>query len=241
MAIFKNNPPIVTDGLMLYLDAANRQSYVSGSTTWRDLSGRGNNGTLVNGPTFDNRNGGSIVFDGVDDRVTIPDFNYGRQGCTVCAWVKYNASSGGWKEGIVSKWQTGAGQYNEFLLTSNDLYETSPKYPRFAVYNTNNQFVVAADLTTIMSVGTWYYLVGSFDGLNSKIYVNGVFKSSSSNSSSPTIKTVASQPIAIASFGSIFQYNTNCSILSTKIYNRALSQQEITQNYNATKSRFNLT
>lgn len=236
MTVLNNNyPSIVTDGLILNLDAGFVSSYPKTGTTWRDLSGNGNNGTLINGVGF---SGGSMVFDGVNDRVTIPDFNYGRQGCTVCAWVKYNASSKGYKEGIVSKWQTGDGQSNEFILTSNDLYETSPKYPIFTIYNTNNQAVSAIDLTTIMTVGTWYYLVGSFDGLNSKIYVNGVFKSSSPNSSSPTIKTLASQPIAIASFGNSFQYNTNCSILSTKIYNRALSDQEILQNYYAGLQRF---
>ena len=67
---FVHSPKIVTDGLVLALDAGNTKSYVSGSTTWSDKSGRGNNGTLVNGPTFSSANGGSIVFDGVNDYVT---------------------------------------------------------------------------------------------------------------------------------------------------------------------------
>jgi hypothetical protein len=67
---FRYSPKIVTDGLVLYLDAANTKSYVSGSTTWNDISRGGNNGTLVNGPTFNRGNGGSIEFDGVDDYVT---------------------------------------------------------------------------------------------------------------------------------------------------------------------------
>ena len=69
---FNYSPKVVTDGLVLYLDAANPKSYVSGSTTWGDLSRGGNNGTLVNGPTFDGGNGGSIVFDGVNDYGTVP-------------------------------------------------------------------------------------------------------------------------------------------------------------------------
>jgi uncharacterized delta-60 repeat protein len=56
---------------VLYLDAANTKSYVSGSTTWNDISRGGNNGTLTNGPTFNSANGGSIVFDGVDDYIQI--------------------------------------------------------------------------------------------------------------------------------------------------------------------------
>ncbi len=62
---------IVTNGLVLYLDASNTKSYVSGSTTWSDVSRSGNNGTLINGPTFNSANGGSIVFDGTNDYVDL--------------------------------------------------------------------------------------------------------------------------------------------------------------------------
>jgi hypothetical protein len=60
-------PNIVTDGLVMYLDAANTKSYPGSGTTWNDLSGNSNNGTLINGPTF-NPNGG-IDFDGTDDYI----------------------------------------------------------------------------------------------------------------------------------------------------------------------------
>ena len=66
-----HSPLIVTDGLVLCLDAANKKSYSGSGTTWTDRSGNGNNGTLVNGPTFDSGNGGSIDFDGVDDNVNL--------------------------------------------------------------------------------------------------------------------------------------------------------------------------
>ena len=58
---------IVTNGLVLALDAANRRSYISGSFVWNDISGNRNSGSLINGPTFDSANGGSIVFDGTND------------------------------------------------------------------------------------------------------------------------------------------------------------------------------
>ena len=70
---FNYSPKIVTDGLVLYMDAANSKSYVSGSTTWNDISRSGNNGTLINGPTFNSSNGGSIVFDGTNDYVNLSD------------------------------------------------------------------------------------------------------------------------------------------------------------------------
>ena len=66
---------IVKDGLVLDLDAAKRDSYPGSGTFWKDISGGGGNGTLINGPTFSSGNGGSIVFDGVDDYVNIPNNN----------------------------------------------------------------------------------------------------------------------------------------------------------------------
>ena len=65
-----HSPRIITDGLVLCLDAANRQSYPGSGTVWTDLAGS-NNGTLTNGPTFSSANGGSIVFDGVDDFIEL--------------------------------------------------------------------------------------------------------------------------------------------------------------------------
>jgi hypothetical protein len=64
---------IVKDGLILDLDAAKRDSYPGTGTTWNDISGNQNNGTLVNGPTFNSGNGGSIVFDGVNDYANLSD------------------------------------------------------------------------------------------------------------------------------------------------------------------------
>ncbi len=64
---FTRGANVVTDGLVLCLDAANPKSYISGSTSWRDTSGNTNNGTLVNGPIFNSDNGGSILFDGTND------------------------------------------------------------------------------------------------------------------------------------------------------------------------------
>jgi len=67
---FSFSPRIVTDGLVLCLDAANPRSYPGSGTTWSDISRTGTNGTLVNGPTYSSANGGSIVFDGVNDYAT---------------------------------------------------------------------------------------------------------------------------------------------------------------------------
>ena len=86
-----HSPRIVTDGLVLCVDAASKRSYPGTGTTWTDLKG-GNNGTLINGPTFDSDNGGSIVFDGSDDRVdcTSPSEIDSISEITMIAWVRYS-------------------------------------------------------------------------------------------------------------------------------------------------------
>ena len=88
---FSYSPKIVTNGLILYLDAANANSFVSGSTIWNDLSRGGYNGVLTNGPTFNSGNGGSIVFDGINDYISIAGGGglSGASNGTIDIWVKW--------------------------------------------------------------------------------------------------------------------------------------------------------
>ena len=98
MSLF-HSPRIVTDGLVLCLDAGNTKSYPGSGTTWTDLSGRRNNGTLTNGPTFDSANGGSIVFDGTNDTVSIPasaNQVFGTGDYTLEWWSKTSDTDGGY-------------------------------------------------------------------------------------------------------------------------------------------------
>ena len=84
-------PDIVSDGLVLYLDAGSPNSYRPDfGTTWRDMSGFNNSGSLVNGPTYSTANGGNIVFDGINDRVDISHnslYNF-TTGLTISCWYK---------------------------------------------------------------------------------------------------------------------------------------------------------
>ena len=100
--------PIVTDGLILYLDAANTKSYISGSTDWYDLTTYNNDGTLTNGPTFSSTNGGSIVFDGVNDYVQVnnSDILNPTQTITLSVWSKFNGFYGGFYAPILFKKNT---------------------------------------------------------------------------------------------------------------------------------------
>ena len=91
---FRYSPKIITDGLVLFLDAANPKSFVSGSTTWNDLTTNFNNGTLVNDPTYSLTNSGNIVFDGTDDNIQLGNASKFISGSniTVDTWVKTNVT-----------------------------------------------------------------------------------------------------------------------------------------------------
>ena len=90
---FNYSPKIVTDGLVLCLDAANPRSYASGSTSWLDLRRSQNNGILVNGPTFSSIAGGSIRYDGINDYTSGTISNLNTNAITLEAWVYHLAIS----------------------------------------------------------------------------------------------------------------------------------------------------
>ena len=92
---FNYSPKISTDGLVLCLDAANTKSYPGSGTVWSDLSRGGNNGTLTNGPTFNSGNGGSIVFDGVNDYVDCGVSNISLPiNITLISWIYQSTITG---------------------------------------------------------------------------------------------------------------------------------------------------
>lgn len=216
---FNYSPKIVTDGLILYLDAANTKSYPGSGTVWTDLSRSGNNGTLTNGPTFNNENGGSIVFDGSNDYVVIPGNTEPFSSLTVYSiglWLK--ASYTGNKV-IIEK---GA---NVKMMFQPDTTTSRLFYGDLKAYSTT--------VSNILN-GTWNYYSIIQDSTNAKFYVNGVLL----NTSSAGNVAANSSNIVLMSRSGLFAQSGNISLL--KIYNRVLTATEILQNYNSTKSRFNL-
>jgi hypothetical protein len=220
---FNYSPKVITDGLVLYLDAANQYSYVSGSTSWNDISRGGNNGTLINGPTFNSANGGSIVFDGTNDYVNLSNttsFN-STQPHTYSAWI----------------YQTGFALYNWIIdnggsNTGTSLITNSAKVGFF--FNGGNSFVTS---TSSISSNTWVNISTVYSSLNVSFYINGVFNSNSSIGSFPSSSTST----VIGRWNPASDFYFPGRIAQTQIYNRALSATEVRQNYNATKTRFGLT
>jgi hypothetical protein len=212
---------IVSDGLVMYLDAANRKSFVSGSTIWRDLSGNNNSGSLTNGPTFSSANGGSILFDGNNDYAPIgtSGFPFGSSAGTLSAWAKVNTISGNYIW-IVS-YGTANGSQSRFIGIQGGVYY-------FGGYGND---ITANGVTS----NTWFNMVGVYNGANASMYINGVLVSG------PTPKswnTVANNAQIGRQTSGIEYWNGN--IAQVSIYNRALSAAEILNNYNVTKKRFGL-
>jgi hypothetical protein len=232
MSTLSGGPNIVVDGLVLALDAANTKSYISGSTTWNDLSRNNNNGTLINGPTFNTGSGGSIVFDGVDDYVEIPDspsLNFGTGDFTVLCWINgISVYPGGtktiiWKgsrfDGNVAGWSMAwaGGTSDLFFIISSNTARLEGRVPGF---------------------GLWggYKMVGMQRvGSNWRLINNGV--TTSLGTFTGNVDT--SSPIYFSRNG-VYNSYFNYIMSNTCIYNRALSSTELLQNYNATKTRFGL-
>jgi len=220
-------PQIVRNGLVLALDAADRNSYPGSGATWTDLSGNGYNGTLTNSPTFSNTNGGTIVFDGIDDYVSIPsnnNFNNGNN-ITVEAWVLCTNWSSYTHPMIVAK-----GINVEWILwKSNDTGYVGKLGWRAAstVYS-----------TTSLPNNTWCQCIGSVGSSGTKVYFNGVLESTAGATTFSTGNINVTIAAGLVSGAPSNILGANVAI--TKIYNRQLTDVEVLQNYNATKTRFGL-
>jgi hypothetical protein len=216
---------IVTNGLVLALDAADQNSYTSGSTTWYDLSGNGNNGTLTNGPIYSLTNGGAIVFDGSNDYVDCGNLNVGNT-ISVFSWFNSTINNGS-QNVVVSKTDSGFTTGWELENNNGTLRATL----RPSVSNSNN--VTGGAIT----LGNWNYGGFTCDNTTIKLYLNGILTSTSAVSPAITLNSSENVTIGRRATGQYFTGN----ISNVQIYNRALSASEVLQNYNAQKSRFGLT
>jgi hypothetical protein len=218
-------PNISENGLIFSLDAADRTSYLGSGTTWYDLVGN-NNGALTNGPTFNSGNKGSIVFDGVDDYVEVPNFNIANT-ITVDVWVK-KTSGNSW-QGWLGNWNT-TGNGDSWLLTQDDSNRAS-----FYIMHTNNVGDNIVDTSGIIVGNVWYNYTGTFSNSTLSLYKNG----SLVNSKSTLQNTIYQNSLKIW-YGRFSTFYLNGQLSNGKVYNRALSATEIAQNFNNTKSRFGL-
>jgi len=218
---FGNGPRIVTNGLALSLDAADQNSYISGSTTWNDLSGNGYTGTLQNSPAYSSSYNGGLTFNGSNQYIstsfvatpTYFTFEYA---------TKVN-SFGSKNTVYVGKYVQGPNNYWSGVNFSTSTF----------IFSVNG-----ADTNGLATISTSsvYIVSCTLGATQQKIYVNGVLQ----NTAATTICT-PSGSLNLAMFGILGGYNANGNIYNFRFYNRELSDAEVAQNYNALKSRFNLT
>jgi hypothetical protein len=223
------NPKVVTDGLVLCLDAANKRSYPGTGTTWTDLVG-GDDGTLTNGPTFSSDNGGSIVFDGSDDYV-VTSSNVGITGAsprTLCFWFYYISSGTGWQKNVLGYGVNGIADIFDVATNFSSYYRIVGHFYGGG-YDTGSTLPSRDTLIN----NDWNYICVSYDSTDVYVYTNGLF----SNSKTLTLTTV--DGVLHLGKGTYATYNPfTGKISNVSIYNRALTADEILQNYNATRGRY---
>ena len=220
---------IVTNGLIFLSDAGYIPSYPRFGTTWSDLSGNNNNGALTNGPTYSSDDGGSIVFDGINDYITIlPNsvFNL-TTAISFDFWFKSTRTVDSY---ISTK------KEDSFYICVGPTGQI-PNKMSFYLNGTSGGWLQS---NTDVSTGNWTHISLTWDGSTSKIYVNGVLDISESR-----VGTLSTGNNVIT-LGTRLNASNNIvgtllgNLASFSIYNRTLSASEALQNYNAQKSRFGL-
>jgi hypothetical protein len=229
-------PDIVTNGLVLNLDAGNPYSYLSGSsgTTWTNTVAVSSSisGTLVNGPVYAN---GAITFDGVDDYVNCGNNSSitqaGNTQFTVELWAKKSASN---KDLLL-------GAHNQSITTGWFLQWFTDSNIYFGIRNGGS---LNYNYVSLSYQNQWFNIVGVFDGsqptdaTKNKIYVNGIQQTLTTN---PQLTSVPINLVQL-NIGTVVNYSgyTTANISVSKVYNRALSAAEVLQNFNALRGRYGI-
>jgi len=207
------SPRMVTDGLVLCLDAANSRSYPGAGSTWFDLSGNGNNATLYN-TTYSSVNSGVIVFAGASNgkaRISSLTPNI-TSTYTITEWVKRDNTS------------------YEFLWEGNTGGSKPAIENNIFYHNNSNRGSLSVSTTE------WTYVVAMFDGSSTRAYINGAeVINSAYATANPTVTS-----FTIGARDSTSSLDLNGLIAAVCIYDRALTVAEVTQNFRAVKGRFGL-
>jgi hypothetical protein len=212
---------IITDGLVLHLDAGNTSSYPGTGTDWFDLTSNNNDATLINGTSYITDGGGSISFDGVNDYALIQNSDtINTVSVTVSMWVKFNTV-------LNNKVLLSKGGYNRKYW----FYEDGG----VQFFYVNNRTTKIPKETLLD--GNWHNIVGTYDGSSTlSLYHNGVlFGTGGCTNTTQTTENLAINAYPTGGYIAGGKY-----LPTITIYNRTLTDSEVLQNYNATKGRFGL-
>jgi hypothetical protein len=229
----QHSPSIITDGLVLYLDAANPRSYPGAGTTWTDLSGNGNNSTLINGVGYNSGNGGFLSFNGADQYadlgITSTYFPTGSISHTLSVFL----------------WVQSADTANHIFFGNQQISNE-----RIYIAKNSNTWDIGwgnfpwgpsniTSGTRRAASSDWTNLAMIVSAGVANLYVNGEF---TFNRTDTTVNITGTLPLGAYIFESILDTSNMkpVNMACCAIYNRALAAQEIQQNFNTLRGRFNI-
>jgi hypothetical protein len=231
---FSPEENIVTNGLVLNIDAGNNLRYPGTGITALNIAGVGATGVLINGVGFGVSSGGSFIFDGTNDYIdcgkdSITNFVT----TTMSAEIMFQTTGATNRPHLIGRGTNGSA--GQFVL----ILESFVPLPRMRFYlDKGSGWTAAATGNTTIQNNQWYHVVGVYDGINAYVYVNGTLDVSAA--STGTLSSTPSDSVTVGFFtGSAAHYLTG-KIPFARLYNRALSSTEILQNYNALKGRYGL-
>jgi len=242
-------PNIVQEGLVLALDAANPKSYPGTGTTWNDLSGNGYNGTLSGGALFNSNNGGSISFDGTNDKATLDSSitSLDTSVLSIELFFRTNTSTSGFNPLIA--WHDTESPHGYICLGNFTGYWGNESISFYnAGTGTTDLSFAYTNGSSFLQDTNWHHTLFVLNTGDYRIYVDGSevtvnpsFRNGTSATTFPSdLFGYGSTPSVTFAVGSSQPSYGNLNIALSRIYNRALTTSEVLQNYNATKSRFGL-
>ena len=225
------NPNIVTDNLVFCLDAANTKSYAGSGTDWKDLSSQGNNGTLTNSPTYvPNSNGGYFDFDGTNDYINantaLPD-SFFQGNSTISFWIYFNTIDSDSQGQAILHHGTNSNPNGFHIMQRDSKVRLSLWGPGLTSEST-------------FSASTWYNLTFTHNNTTNAcaIYINGSLDASDTLSASYTGSGNNCRIAGPIIEGGAYHDELHARIAQVLCYERVLTAADVSQNYNATKSRY---
>ena len=226
-AISTTYPKIVTNGLVLNLDAGQQNSYPGSGTTWTDLSGNGNNGTLVNGPTYSSANYGSIAFDGSNDYVFLNFANPFAE--TVIVWAK--SATTNWNQ---YGWLSSSRRPNGHIIHP----DQGTKDVNFYTLSAGSSYTVVG-IARPSDITVPHMYAYTTNGSNEhKVYLDALLVNTDTTSISRATG-LSPQNYEIGKDDGTGRFGQG-NIYAVQRYNRALTAAEISQNFNALRSRYGI-
>ena len=209
-------PNIVTDGLLIAIDAGSGRSYSGSGTSVSNIIDDSTY-TLQNSLSKVSDKGGTWDYDGTDDYISGPSMSFG----TLLVYT-------------IAFWARRDSENKMYISTNNgNFYWYGDNSWRYVTAGTAAEYYYPKSVS--IPVGTWGYYVATYDGANTKIYRQGVYEGAKATTGSVNIDSLTWQFGKHASSGSFYFNGLGGDIFW---YNKALTQAEVTQNFNAQKSRF---